>query len=86
MELKPRGQRPKCLYCGKELRPNFRDDEPLPQGSYRWTAQQRTAWDRQHKHFDGTYGRYNDSLFCGLNCGYRWAKKNARRYMNDVSL
>lgn len=29
---------------------------------------------KEHKRiFRGTYGRYADGLFCGLNCAYRWA-------------
>ena len=25
----------------------------------------------------GRVGRYGDGRFCGLNCGYRWARENA---------
>jgi hypothetical protein len=29
------------------------------------------------KQFTGKYGRYADNKFCGLNCGYMWAIRNA---------
>ena len=63
----PVGQRPKCRYCGKELRPQFRSHYP-DRGSLRPT----------HRTFEGKYGSYGDNLFCGLNHGYYWAVRNAK--------
>jgi hypothetical protein len=80
-KLKPRavGLRPRCLFCNKELRPNYGYDVPRPifcgEDSHERTAQ----FNREHKIFKGTYGGYGDNLFCGLNCGFYWARSHAKR-------
>jgi hypothetical protein len=75
----PVGQRPRCLFCTRELRPNFTDPDRTSTGEgylawFKMTLAERKAWRKTHpKVFLGTYGTYGDSRFCGLNCGYRWA-------------
>lgn len=81
---KPVGQRPKCLYCHKELRPVFDSNLPgwgipnspkyIPGPSLYGDALRQ--WKRDHpewKTFTGKYGSYADNRFCGLNCGYGYA-------------
>lgn len=34
--------------------------------------------DEKERTFKGTYGRYQDGLFCGLTCAYRWAVRTCR--------
>ena len=67
------GQRPRCLSCRKELRPNYGYDTVRPWFAEDHDGSQRKAFERDHKIFEGTYGGYGDNRFCGLNCGYRWA-------------
>lgn len=76
--LPPVGQRPKCLFCARELRPNFSDPRPNIGSGYveymSQTKSERKAWAKAHpKVFLGTYGEYTDSRFCGLRCGYKFA-------------
>jgi hypothetical protein len=74
--LLPVGKRPKCLNCGKELRPNFHR-ESVPYSLYGSSKEQeQQAWKKAHpRQFLGTYGGYRDNRFCGLNCGYQYALK-----------
>ena len=75
--LPPTGQRPLCLSCKKELRPNF-DEEPAPYAIWGDSkVSERIQWKKDHpKVWKGTYGRYGDSRFCGLSCGYSWALRH----------
>lgn len=79
---KPKGQRPRCLHCEKELLPQFRDELPgyalpgpllNPAKLDQW-KKENPGW---HK-WTGNYGRYNDNRFCGLNCGYNYAVAHTR--------
>jgi len=75
IELKPVGSRPRCLHCGKELKPNFKWN-PMP---FRLSDEEKKAWKKANPpQFLGSYGRYKDSRFCGLNCGYDWAISHSR--------
>jgi hypothetical protein len=72
----PVGKRPHCLYCDKELRPNY-DRASMP---WRLSDEERREWRKANPRvFDGTYGHYNDNFFCGLTCGHQWAVKIARQ-------
>jgi len=80
MDLFPVGSRPKCRYCSKELAPQFKTT-PIPdefwnnlKGDYPKRKQFRID---NPKQFTGNYGHYSDNLFCGINCGYMWAIRNA---------
>jgi len=77
--LKPKavGLRPRCLACGKELRPNYDYDIPRPWFHEDYDGSKRKQFEREHKIFKGTYGGYADNRFCGLNCGYAWAVRNS---------
>lgn len=33
----------------------------------------------------GTYGRYKDGLFCGLNCAYQYAVRTARAIAREMA-
>jgi hypothetical protein len=75
--LKPRGMRPRCLSCKRELRPNYRSPE-MPFRLYSACGPEKKAWKIANpKTFKGTYGSYGDNRFCGLNCGYHWACAHA---------
>lgn len=80
-KLKPVGQRPHCLFCDKELRPQFQTNTPgsgLP-GPFLW-GDELAQWKKDHpgwKKFTGHYGGYSDDRFCGLNCGYKWAVRHS---------
>lgn len=51
---------PTCQMCGKPLRRyKYRSDGPRP----------IVGTDR-----DKQWGDYGDNLFCGVRCGYQWAK------------
>jgi hypothetical protein len=66
----PVGRRPKCLACGKELKPIYE----WGAGYWEGTMQQRLEWKKANpKVFSGKYGGYGDNRFCGLNCGYNYA-------------
>ena len=60
-------------------RPVTEDDEGafLDEKSGRWYVEKR-VWPIVSRKFLGTYGRYGDNLFCGLNCAYHWALRKAR--------
>jgi hypothetical protein len=74
----PTGQRPLCLFCRKELRPNYRNPE-MPFAVY-GNPQAKRAWSKANpKQFKGTYGGYGDNRFCSLTCGYGWAIRHAPR-------
>lgn len=74
-KLKPRavGLRPRCLHCNRELRPNYGYDVERPWFSEDYDGAKRRAFEREHKIFKGTYGRFGNNRFCGLNCGYQFA-------------
>jgi hypothetical protein len=82
---KPKGQRPKCLFCGKELRPVFEQHLPgwgvpsspdyIPGPSLYGDALRAYKETHEWKTFTGRYGGYGDNRFCGLNCGYGYAKR-----------
>jgi hypothetical protein len=41
------------------------------------TDEERKAFKLEHPpQWDGTYGSYRDSRFCGLRCGYHWAVRH----------
>lgn len=74
----PKGKRPRCLHCAKELEPQFiqavmparlRDGRRLSE---------RNEWVKANpEEFTGDYGRFRDNLFCGASCGYSWAVDHA---------
>jgi hypothetical protein len=74
LKPKPKGQRPRCLHCEKELQPQFddlsRSVHPILYGAKleKW-KKENPGWQQ----FTGHYGRYKDDRFCGLNCGYSYA-------------
>jgi hypothetical protein len=73
LKPKPVGSRPRCLFCNRELRPNYGYDVERPWFYNDPDDTRRKAFERDHKIFKGTYGGYGDNRFCGLNCGYRYA-------------
>jgi hypothetical protein len=75
LKAKPKGKRPRCLNCVKELPPQFTIPPPMPVKLYDGRRKaERTAWEKEHKpRFTGHYGRYADDCFCGQACGYEWA-------------
>ena len=76
MDLFPVGKRPKCRYCSKELAPQFKTT-PIPYELWQ-DEEKKTAFKTANpKQFTGNYGRYSDNMFCGMNCGYMWAIRNA---------
>lgn len=75
LPLYPVGQRPQCLFCARELRPNFK----WVQIPYHFDPQQRKQWRKDHpREFKGTYGSYGDNRFCGLTCGHSWAVRHSK--------
>ena len=62
----PVKDRPKCLSCDKPLRPQTRHvrDERTDAGFFA-----RAVYE-----FSGHYGDYGDDAFCGVTCGYRYAR------------
>lgn len=78
LQAKPKGSRPRCLQCGKELRPNYGYDVPRPWFAEDYDGAKARQFELEHKVFKGTYGRYRDNRFCGLNCGYTWAVRHTR--------
>lgn len=106
---RPKGQRPKCRFCGLQLTPNFKTEiagtrdvrvyrlrefgaHTRYSDESRWVTEDDDGAERDKKGrwfvirtrpmktrvFLGTYGYYGDDLFCGLNCGYRWARAALR--------
>src|SRR5271168_3564574 len=79
LKPQPKGQRPHCLSCDKELEPQLiRAAMPTKLLDGRRHAE-RKAWEKANPvEFTGDYGRFRDNLFCGVTCGYTWAvKQNA---------
>ena len=78
----PKGQRPRCLSCQKELDPQYTiASMPAKLLDGRRVAQ-REAWEKANKPtFTGHYGRFQDDKFCGVSCGYNYAiaSTNGRR-------
>lgn len=64
----PIGRRPRCRCCDKELRPYF-VSKPEPGRPWRSDVPKELAG----------YGGYGDGFFCGLNCGYEWARRHLER-------
>jgi hypothetical protein len=80
LKPKPKGQRPRCLYCTKELDPQFITEAMPPDLADGRRRTQREAWVKGHpEQFTGDYGRFRDSLFCGASCGYNWAVAHAKK-------
>jgi len=78
LKPKPKGQRPRCLHCTKELEPQFITQALPPDLADGRRRTQRGAWLKEHPaQFVGDYGRFRDNLFCGAACGYAWAVVHA---------
>lgn len=76
MPLYPVGQRPVCLTCRKELRPNFKWIER----PFNLSEEALRQWKQDNpRQFLGTYGGYGDNLFCGLGCGYQYAVHRSKK-------
>jgi hypothetical protein len=73
LKPKPVGSRPRCLFCNKELRPNYGYDVERPWFAEDYDGSKRKRFEREHKIFKGTYGVYASNRFCRLNCGYDYA-------------
>lgn len=73
----PQRPRPKCMYCHKMLRPKFKAVYPPKLGLGAVLSMDPTA-----REFQG-YGNYADNLFCGLNCGYKWAVWHLQKLIED---
>lgn len=80
LKPKPRGERPRCLHCVKELQPQFTVPPPLPDKLFDGRRKaEREQWEKEHKpRFTGHYGRYADDRFCGQVCGYTYAVEHTR--------
>lgn len=87
-----RSSLPKCLHCGKPLGRNWsswgrwnKDPAPVVGASTPWGTiiEVRPVAcsidDSACKFWTGQFGRYGDGMFCGLNCGYRWAVAHAAK-------
>jgi hypothetical protein len=74
LKPKPKGQRPHCAYCEKELEPQFvQSVMPAKLKDGRRHAE-REAWEKANpRQFTGHYGRLKDDRFCGASCGYSLA-------------
>lgn len=74
---KPKGQRPHCLHCDKELAPQFTEELPgyaLPGQPLFGPKLEKYKKDHpEWRQFTGHYGRYKDDRFCGVSCGYSYA-------------
>lgn len=70
----PREYRPQCLYCGKTLRPYYREVAKRKE-----TADNGDTTTVYVLRFDGKYGGYRDGCFCGLRCGYNFALRSVGR-------
>jgi hypothetical protein len=70
----PKGKRPRCLHCTRELEPQFTQPVmPAKLLDGRRIAE-RKAWEKENpERFTGHYGRLKDDCFCGASCGYNWA-------------
>jgi hypothetical protein len=75
LKPKPKGQRPRCLECKKELAPQLIGAAALPARLMDGRRKaEREAWEKMNApQFTGNYGRFGDSRFCGTACGYQWA-------------
>jgi hypothetical protein len=75
----PKGKRPRCLHCTKELEPQFiRAAMPAKLRDGRRRAE-RDVWEKANPSlFTGEYGRFRDNRFCGASCGYNWAVTHSR--------
>jgi hypothetical protein len=74
----PKGKRPRCLHCTKELEPQF--TEPVMPAKLRDGRRhaERKTWEKANPaQFTGHYGRFRDNRFCGASCGYNWAIAHA---------
>lgn len=69
----PPGKRPKCIYCGKELKPQvFWDDYRRKEIRGGFTTEPTT------QRFDG-YGYLGNGFWCTNGHAYKWALREARK-------
>jgi hypothetical protein len=84
LKPKPKGQRPRCLHCEKQLEPQFTQAVMPAQLKDGRRRVERETWEKSHPaQFTGYYGRFSDNCFCGVTCGYNWAISRAavRRHL-----
>lgn len=91
-EFNPAKHRPKCLNCGRPLRKQTHymklakdDPDPSHYENGRPVLQITKRYERDYRHdryvnvWLGDYGDYGDNVFCGITCGYWWARKQLKK-------